>query len=621
MAFTAAFLAFTVLTTLAIGKAVRERVQLQNAADASAYSLAVQEARAFNFYAYTNRAIISHFVVMMSVYGHMSYLAYWEGAVYEIATQWGCSGGGSDFINIPNELEFMPLEDPMCWDVFGGEAECAECEECIQEEEEYIDSSVCPNVSQALQNIDQEVGKSSQPGSCMSKLVTEAATVHRTGLVGALKLEQTAQDTTIVNSFMGATGSTLNQQIAQQFDKNYGAGMAGGRAVGAINLGGIPLDNNTAGYCMVGGDLVGSAGPVTSPDPLCTSGGMTSLSTQQQAANASRYGPAAAGGSDWLNNRPDGLLSTINLYIMGTAGFGFVPVMRMGGLTNGKGMSREITDGANNMPQTVNGGGNNQGGCSGTNCGSQGGGSRGFGGEDSGRLGSLDAECNIQCLAIVPAVDWKSYQVWIYSEPQGNSQGEQSTIQWADGTTTASDDWDIGACTGSICGVGVTTINYNPSPDPATLFYQPHTWGLVTKSFNNSNLTTSINSQSYGSTQDEGPFAMKRSISMDSANSYTYNNGITLPSGDADYAPGREAMYAVAQGLAYYHRPGNWQEPPNFYNPYWRAKLQPIEMATGGSNSDAAKDVAALMIAGGYPAAQAAEFGVAIAAGTYPVTE
>lgn len=34
---------------------------------------------------------------------------------------------------------------------------------------------------------------------------------------------------------------------------------------------------------------------------------------------------------------------------------------------------------------------------------------------------------------------------------------------------------------------------------------------------------------------------------------------------------------AVARALAYYHRPGDWQEPPNFFNPYWRAKLAPVE--------------------------------------------
>lgn len=34
---------------------------------------------------------------------------------------------------------------------------------------------------------------------------------------------------------------------------------------------------------------------------------------------------------------------------------------------------------------------------------------------------------------------------------------------------------------------------------------------------------------------------------------------------------------AVARALAYYHRPGAWKEPPNFFNPHWRAKLAPVE--------------------------------------------
>jgi hypothetical protein len=28
--------------------------------------------------------------------------------------------------------------------------------------------------------------------------------------------------------------------------------------------------------------------------------------------------------------------------------------------------------------------------------------------------------------------------------------------------------------------------------------------------------------------------------------------------------------------MTYYHRPGNWAEHPNFFNPFWRAKLAPI---------------------------------------------
>lgn len=35
--------------------------------------------------------------------------------------------------------------------------------------------------------------------------------------------------------------------------------------------------------------------------------------------------------------------------------------------------------------------------------------------------------------------------------------------------------------------------------------------------------------------------------------------------------------HAVARALVYYHRPGNWKEPPNFFNPFWRARLAPVQ--------------------------------------------
>ncbi len=46
---------------------VHDRVALQDAADAAAYSLAVEEARAFNLYAYTNRAQIAQYVTVLQL--------------------------------------------------------------------------------------------------------------------------------------------------------------------------------------------------------------------------------------------------------------------------------------------------------------------------------------------------------------------------------------------------------------------------------------------------------------------------------------------------------------------------------------------------------------------------
>jgi hypothetical protein len=64
--------AFTVLATATLGNAIHEKVRLQNAADGAAYSVAAVQARAFNFYAFTNRTMASHYVAVMVL---QSYLA------------------------------------------------------------------------------------------------------------------------------------------------------------------------------------------------------------------------------------------------------------------------------------------------------------------------------------------------------------------------------------------------------------------------------------------------------------------------------------------------------------------------------------------------------------------
>jgi len=60
---------------------------------------------------------------------------------------------------------------------------------------------------------------------------------------------------------------------------------------------------------------------------------------------------------------------------------------------------------------------------------------------------------------------------------------------------------------------------------------------------------------------------------------------------------GEDGPKAVARALAYYHRPGNWQEPPNFFNPFWRARLAPVEtgLARLGPAGDALRALVELL--------------------------
>ena len=64
--------ALLVFITLNLGQAVFEKIRIQQLADTAAFSNATQQARAFNFFAYTNRANISGLVAASTVHAYMS---------------------------------------------------------------------------------------------------------------------------------------------------------------------------------------------------------------------------------------------------------------------------------------------------------------------------------------------------------------------------------------------------------------------------------------------------------------------------------------------------------------------------------------------------------------------
>lgn len=61
------------LSLVNVGIATSEKMQLQNAADATAYSVSVLEARDLNFASYTNRAMVANEVAMAQMVGMMSW--------------------------------------------------------------------------------------------------------------------------------------------------------------------------------------------------------------------------------------------------------------------------------------------------------------------------------------------------------------------------------------------------------------------------------------------------------------------------------------------------------------------------------------------------------------------
>jgi hypothetical protein len=73
-------LVLCVLSTVGLGRAVYDKVQLQTAADAAAYSQAAVEARVLNFTAYTNRAMVVHYASIMAASAYLTWVHFlWAG--------------------------------------------------------------------------------------------------------------------------------------------------------------------------------------------------------------------------------------------------------------------------------------------------------------------------------------------------------------------------------------------------------------------------------------------------------------------------------------------------------------------------------------------------------------
>ena len=82
------FLAFVVFSTLGIAWKTKERIRLQVASDSSAYSQAVKTARAFNYFAYTNRSIASHLVSMTVAHAYQTEISTAIGLYINLAIAW-----------------------------------------------------------------------------------------------------------------------------------------------------------------------------------------------------------------------------------------------------------------------------------------------------------------------------------------------------------------------------------------------------------------------------------------------------------------------------------------------------------------------------------------------------
>ena len=120
-------------------------------------------------------------------------------------------------------------------------------------------------------------------------------------------------------------------------------------------------------------------------------------------------------------------------------------------------------------------------------------------------------------------------------------------------------------------------VKFLPNSDRKVDYNQPSTWMIMNLSpdkymqgkhwnFSHSN---DISGTSSGS---GGRNALSTDPIMDDGNKFSEFKMFNI------LDPGINVM---SRARVYYHRPGNWNEHPNFFNPYWRAQLAPIAPKIG----------------------------------------
>lgn len=107
-------------------------------------------------------------------------------------------------------------------------------------------------------------------------------------------------------------------------------------------------------------------------------------------------------------------------------------------------------------------------------------------------------------------------------------------------------------------------FKFKPNPDRESEYGQPSTWIFLNK--HHENFQTGSNKK---------PWQYK----------FNFQHG-SWPTASLDTTIGGkrnsyllEGLNVIARGQVYYHRPGVWDEHPNFFNPFWRARLAPVGAA------------------------------------------
>lgn len=487
------FVFLAVMLTFSIGNRTREKIKLQALADSGAYSIAVAEARLFNYYAWSNRARVAHDVAILSIHSHASYITYmeslfkashdaldivkWEMRAYCIA----CAASGSCCMSCKNSGKFGKAADEYWGDKFW---------QGKWLHDKWHDSNT------------------------YDKMLMGAAKLHE-GAIYALRQEQRTMQVKLGYAF-----TQMPQKAAQVVDPDIKQGL-GAAAASAKTL-------NDAISWGPGEDW-------------------------KEIVSATRH-------SAWIYKRSfkaGGAWGTT----FAQASAKLIPCFHIPYPTdNGNAKTTQASGSFGALQGNIHKGGDDDQGW---------GKSRGYGAEDHGSI-------NMFGMCDCPGYGRGTAKGGVISGPRQDDIGTHFYFHAGrEQRQKETDDHHMGGCgTDGECGVYAVHPRYTYGEqdfEENKVWGHPHPVVVLTK--DTSRMVDPATGEKY-------PFDFDMQLELPVPVSFrTLGN-------EGDTQAGNK-MAAIAGALVYYHKPGGdaWQEPPSFWNPFWRAKLHPLKGPNGGVDS------------------------------------
>jgi hypothetical protein len=505
-------LALGVLATVQVGRAVHQRIHVQNIADAEAYSVAAAEARAYNFWAFSNRAQVTHYNGMMGLQAYVSYLYFTTFALASITDDiYRAASWGVTFFCCP------------IWHSGWGCCCKVECWGCPPVDCSRYQCSYALQLADIIGNLRDVIESMQSVADGLEPVLTAARVGLETGNRAAVQPENLAALQT-ASRFITRGSKDLVKAMDDQVNRRV-----------------LPMSISTLLRTLNRTAFLATLEPTAQALVPGGGGGEESRRIMAELANGSRY-------NNFVSARE---VNNSQLKVTAT---GLVPGSE-------RGQTKLITSGevrrhaANPVPEITQNTFDRSVAPTGDYLASEDTFSYGVP-YPSSPLGPFLFSTGREGSYVVAGPNGRQMKKW---SPNPSFKACPRGGIYRTAASRGNNDEEAG---GGPRFQGIAPyMRYVANSDSAMDFGQPSVWSFINKA-----------AEHIDRDGRSGP-ALEFRLRTPEHQNIEFNSRIGAEQGLFGQLDGVNAM---ARAMVYYHRPGNWKEHPNFFNPFWRAKLAPV---------------------------------------------